>query len=535
MVDAYFPCHRQANSANEVLYAYRRHYPDTKIVMVNDQGDRDLKILAEKYNCDYTYEDENIGYPGGQKDYKQIIRWLKRFFTHIKKIDADWFMLMEDDVYVMGRVDTTKLNYDICGINYSNILPPPATQLIHRTGNHLSKQQFVYGAMGGSIYRKKFFVDLEWSRVEEASIKFGMMCPEHITPSHQNWYYSDVLLSYICYYFGGTIGPYSEFAELWYSDLSKRMEEKKVSVLNQYKFLYGYKTHKHLYDSVCVKYTVVIPTRGEGDAYDIFTKKLWRNLINRLHDVYEFIIIAPDSNLNTVKRDLNLDLELDSNIRFIPDSDLVDGNITHGWIKQQIIKLKVADVIRTDHYLILDDDMILCKDLHMADMFNEKGEIYYSFEAWPNPSNFKTHYATDQRWWISSMYVSKLRINNIQGSKALMGVTPQLMITRVVSQCVEYLDKNSPNWQTLMQKHNATEYAIYWLYLNHTLRTSYYTPDNRMFAMDNNINVLKKGLTDTQVRQMIKQGLNKKKYYFIVVQSWLRYDKDVILDSLTDL
>ena len=74
MIGAYFPCFNQLTSANEILQAYRKFYPNGTLVMVNDAGDKRHEFLGSKYKCQYFYESENIGYPGGKQDYHQIIK-----------------------------------------------------------------------------------------------------------------------------------------------------------------------------------------------------------------------------------------------------------------------------------------------------------------------------------------------------------------------------------------------------------------------------------------------------------------------------
>jgi hypothetical protein len=49
---------------------------------------------------------------------------------------------------------------------------------------------------------------------------------------------SDLLLSFITLYFGGTIGQYDEFAETWFSDIHIRKNNNSIAFLHQYKMDY---------------------------------------------------------------------------------------------------------------------------------------------------------------------------------------------------------------------------------------------------------------------------------------------------------
>ena len=57
----------------------------------------------------------------------------------------------------------------------------------------------------------------------------------YIIKDYNNLFASDILLSFIALYFGGSIDDYDEFAELWFKDIELRLKENKVAFLHQYK------------------------------------------------------------------------------------------------------------------------------------------------------------------------------------------------------------------------------------------------------------------------------------------------------------
>ena len=522
-VGAYFPCFRELTAANEVLFAYRRYFPNNTVVMVNDDGDRAHAALGERYNCKYFQATDNVGYPGGKLHHEQIIRWVKRFHHYIQLIEDEWFVLLEDDVFVMGTVDPKTLIYDINGINPRNLLPPPSVNLVKERGYHKDARYLIYGAMGGAIFRTSFFQNLNIEDVERDLNLFGERCPQTLTG--QNWYYSDVVLSFLCYLYGGTLGMYPEFAELWFIDLKSRLDNNQVGVLNQYKFLYKYPPHPHLTTLNPNKYTIVLPTQGSGSAFEIFVEKLLPRYVTYLDpsEIQEFIVICPQAVLENVKSKL-------SGFNFVFYTDESICNIeTNVRMKQQIIKLAICTHVKTEHYLIIDDDLIITKPLRFSDFFDDQQRIYYSHESWPTNV---TDFATNTSQWQLSLVCSGLHPNSLIGCKNLMGVTPQLMITRIVHQMIHSLSNPNIPWMAKMSMMRCTEYCLYWIYLLKTLRTHYYAPCNKFFAMDNDINVLVEGLTQQQVCDKITKGLTDKQYTFTVVQSWINYPKEWITTAL---
>lgn len=530
MVGAYFPCFNQLTAANEILFAFRRAYPDNTVVMVNDAGDKRHQALAEKYHCQYFHEEENIGYPGGKPHYDQIIRWVRRFLHYIQLIDDEWFILLEDDVLILKAVDVSTLQSDINGINPANLLPSPSVETIQSRGYHRDARQLIYGAMGGAIFRTSFFKAMaaQIDQVVDDLTIFGERCPPHLTG--QNWYYSDVVLSYLTYLYGGTLGQYPEFAELWFRDLGSRLNQNQVATLNQYKHLYNYPVHPHLPSLFSNKYTLVLPTRGSGEAFDIFVEEALPRYATYLNkeEIDQFILIVPEnSRSNLEQRIIGVDLPFviitDEELSLVP---------CDGWMQQQINKLAVCDRIRTEHYLILDDDLLLTQPLRLTDLFDAKGRLYYSSESWPTslvPKAGEPHFATNARWWIAAAAISGVPWQALTGSPNLMGVTPQVLITRVVHQMLHAL---GTDWKQQMIRYQATEFCLYWIFLLKTLRTDYYIPSNKFFTMDNTQNILLQHLSQDQVKSKIITGLSTKTYFFIVIQSWIRYPKAWIMEAI---
>lgn len=505
MIGAYFPCFNRIDAANEVLFSYRRHYPDTTVVMVNDRGDDNHRALAHRYKCQYYYQATNVGYPGGNPEHYQITEWIHRFLTHICYIKEEWFFLLEDDVFTLGVTDHTKLKYDINGVNPRNILPAPSGAFL-RERLKQNVPYYIYGAMGGAIFRTSFFRKMAQNPGDVTAVinKFGLACPPSLTG--QNWYYSDVILSYLAYWYEGTLGQYSEFAELWFSDLNVRLAKKAVGTLNQFKFLYGLEPHPNLIKLNHQAYTVVLPLTGNGASYSFFLKyalSRYVELLDRTH-LHEFVVIVPTRYLSKCQQEMaNIDLPL----VWYTDEEL-------GCTSMEGLKLAVAKKIQTEHYLLVQEDLALTSSLSYHDLFEGKCVRYwveaYQSSTWDNAAKI-----IPSPPWTAPL----------AQDKQLMASMPQVFITR----CVYQLTQTVKEWSEKVKQVKATQ--LYWLYLRSTFRDDYYVPSSSLFALDPEVNVLVSGLTPTQVQAKITSATTNPKHKFLLIESWCKYPLDWIVST----
>jgi hypothetical protein len=527
-IGAYYQCYRQLTAAKEVITAYRKFFPTNTLVLINDAGDEQHRELDKSPYCKYVQATENVGYPGGKLHHEQIIRWMKRFFTYVNLIEEDWFFLLEDDVFVMKTVDEKTLQYDICGINPRNLLPWPSVNMVRERGYHKDAQYLIYGAMGGAIFRTSFFKAMgqRWDEVERDLNRFGELCPQSLTG--QNWYYSDVVLSFLAYLYGGTLGMYPEFAELWFQDLPKRLAENQVGCLNQYKFLYNYPIHPHLTTLDTTKYTIVLPVAGTGPNFELFVDQLLPRYHKYLDpsEVGSFVVVCPGAHLETVRSKFGETTGLP--FTFVAEESLVSLRVDD-WIRRQIMKLSICSQIQTEYYLTLEEDMIPTQPLRFADFFDEKGRIRYSRETTPGGINANFH----QSWWITTLAFNKVG-NPLELVKStnLPGLAPQLFTTRIVHQMLHSLELN---WMMGMVVFRAPAHCLYWIYLLKTLRTHYHIISDKLFAISAEVNVMEANLTAQQFKEKLQRGLKEKQHTFLQVQREFGYPKAWITSALADV
>jgi hypothetical protein len=141
----------------------------------------------------------------------------------IKLIKQDYFILLEDDVFVMQKTNTETLKFHINGNNPHHSYPKEVAQYL------VNEDRLSYGGCGGCIFNKDFFIDV--LNNQDVDINIDTYCDitkKYIEEGNQYWWGSDTILSFICLVNDGTIGPYPGFCEMWYSDVETRLKNKNI-------------------------------------------------------------------------------------------------------------------------------------------------------------------------------------------------------------------------------------------------------------------------------------------------------------------
>ena len=220
---AYYQCHKNAASFVRTVQSFKKYYPENTLYVTNDGG----------YNYDEFCKENGILYRYIEKistknsallftSYESCLFFLKNLFDSFSSIHETHILLLEDDVRVLKR-HTKPFLYSINGCNKNEFLPPYAINVLKQKGY---QGHFFYGACGGCVIDKAFFQSIDFKEIEH--LIYDMR-------NETQMFASDILLSFIAYYFGGTIEQYDEFAEEWYPDKEKRIANQSVAFLHQYK------------------------------------------------------------------------------------------------------------------------------------------------------------------------------------------------------------------------------------------------------------------------------------------------------------
>ena len=184
-------------ATEEVLTRFFQFYPQAPLHFHNDGGSASLKYLARVYGIrNYTA----IGMKESATKEGMYFTSAHNGAAYLQRLasaalDADWILLLEDDVWIQGRVNTDKLKYDINGACFAIFNDGLSKFVSGSTGA-------CYGGCGGHIVRSAALL-----RANITADAVG----ELSRASYNKRLASDELLSAVILMSGGTIGPYGGF------------------------------------------------------------------------------------------------------------------------------------------------------------------------------------------------------------------------------------------------------------------------------------------------------------------------------------
>lgn len=231
-IGAYYQCFKNKQSLNFVLNNFRKIYPESNIVLVNDGGD-DFLEESIKYNCNYIFDKKlntkkNLIF----EDLQSIKNFIKRISSNIYLIKEDFFILLEDDVFVIKQIES-ELKFDVNGCNKNEFFSKKLSDVIKSKNKNIKDDNIFYGSFGGCVLRTHFFKDI-FKNTEKIDYYIQIFYEN----SNLSDCASDKILSYLCLINNGTIGHYDGLCETWYPDYKERYDLNNIEVLHQYKIYY---------------------------------------------------------------------------------------------------------------------------------------------------------------------------------------------------------------------------------------------------------------------------------------------------------
>jgi uncharacterized protein (DUF1919 family) len=277
------------------------------------------------------------------------------------------------------------------------------------------------------------------------------------------------------------------------------------------------------------KYSIIMPLKiNETNSFKIFTEiglPLYDKFLETEY-LESFFIICPVQDIKILSK--YTDRYPHIPFKFIKEDYIIHKNISdiNGWLKQQIIKIAIASIITTKHYLIVDSDMYLNKKLCYEDLF-QNGKVKYTFEPYQELNN--KYYSTNSNWWRSSCNILDYPINDLYEDKYLMSVTPQIFITDKVKELIKYLILSyGENWQKIICDMNFSEYTLYWLFMLKKNYTHLYTLEGYpLWNHDLERNILYYH-TEEEQKIIANKSVLENKSYFSVIQSYLPVNVDLM-------
>lgn len=231
---AYYQCYKKRTCVNFVLENFRKFYPDSSVFLICDGG-KDFTEESKKYNCVYEYVER--AYTQNVNLFEDVNSMKEHMFRfgNIDKISENYFMILEDDVYIKKEVNIGNLKYDINGCNKNEFFKYAISSLIKEQNSNFSNiENIYYGAFGGCILNTEFF-----KKIFENKKKLESDLELFYKNATKDEVAADIILSYLCLINGGTIGSYNGLCEIWYKDYKEREQTNNIEVLHHYKDLYN--------------------------------------------------------------------------------------------------------------------------------------------------------------------------------------------------------------------------------------------------------------------------------------------------------
>jgi hypothetical protein len=191
-IGAYYQCYKQAHAFFNVCQAFRRVYPTSSLVVVNDAGDSHLEAIARHFAATSYTTNPTRGGNGRTTllgNLEAISLWVSNFLRGAKQMKEKWFVLLEDDVciYRPARILDTE-SADIIGCNDVKAILPSSALLLLRQTNRYPASSY-YGGCGGTLFRTAFWSGLDVHLLQSQLRDFASVHKE---------FHSDIVLSYLC-------------------------------------------------------------------------------------------------------------------------------------------------------------------------------------------------------------------------------------------------------------------------------------------------------------------------------------------------
>jgi hypothetical protein len=184
-------------------------------------------------------------------------------------------------------------------------------------------------------------------------------------------------------------------------------------------------------------------------------------LINNIYIVYND---TGYYNINDVLPFYPENLRSKVNIVYNRDVDICfkDNMSEFPWHKQQILKLLLANIVKSKYYLILDGKNHFIKNITYSDYFNKNG--FPKLFVWDPGPMIKYYYSCLDYFQIKDPYDFK----NTKKCNIFLTTTPFLMCKQDVLEMIEYIVKkeNDTFFNFFMKRFDShTEFYLYITYL----------------------------------------------------------------------
>ena len=158
-ISVFIPAYSQIKSLEFSIPLLKEVYPECDIHLCSDNG-YDFTEFCQKYDIDYKYYDNRLGYPAGVDRYgwtkEKSLQFLQRIKLACEYLKNDFVILFEEDVLVTKKINLDT-NFDISGYIIGNNIPHSILDYISYHGGNTSVGE--YGAGGGCVFNRKKYIE----------------------------------------------------------------------------------------------------------------------------------------------------------------------------------------------------------------------------------------------------------------------------------------------------------------------------------------------------------------------------------------
>ena len=240
------------------------------------------------------------------------------------------------------------------------------------------------------------------------------------------------------------------------------------------------------------------------------------------NDIDNIYIIVPTNEIYIFQKILTINNKL---ITIVDEKNIINLHIHNGWIKQQILKLYISNIIKTEYYIVLDADCFLAKSINIKDIIINNKAIVSLIHKHKN------------NWLIKSCKYFNLDYNKLPNN--ILNVTPQILKTTIVKELI------SQHNIILLINNGCNEYWLYFCYLltKYSFDEIYYLKNNKCncqecnthnFALEPPYPLYNKGIwvkqnfKNNSIEEIINDMFNDNSVLFTLIQSNMNLSKSYV-------
>lgn len=259
-----------------------------------------------------------------------------------------------------------------------------------------------------------------------------------------------------------------------------------------------------------IEYSIVLPVGPN----DIKLLQIWKISYDTFINKYiPIVIVSPLSIQSQIKQILYPYFTYITDAELIKDENEQNKSDHNNWMVQQLIKLLVSFKIKTKYYIILDCDVFPKRYISERNLIRDNKIITQI----ANNDSFQQKFFS---LTYSALY-NKPKNNKYKTMSPLPSVSPQSFCTKIAREAINFT-KSKGNIKQFLDKMDATEYSIYFVYAMETGnyekyhsyrkdRTHELWPEDEKGSIFNVCNVLKwdpKLLNGPEFFSLIQSNIN---------------------------